>query len=161
MCVECKACWLNHLDVALEKYNNRVHTLTRMTPFDASNDKPIPNVKPSNTKLPKVQVGDFVAVPDKRNIYSKRKTSNWNRNFFKRNKINNTNPVEYGLEDQDGKQIQVSTYSCIFSLIDFCKFLFDLWLLFCIALVWFSIACVVVWVESRSACNCFSASSFV
>ena len=72
MCFEWKAFWLNHLDVALEKYNNRVHTLTRMTPFDASNDKPIPNVKPSNTKLPKVQVGDFVAVPDKRNIYSKK-----------------------------------------------------------------------------------------
>ena len=40
-----------------------------MTPFEA-NDKLIPNVL-GNDKLPKIQVGDFVTVPDKRNIYSK------------------------------------------------------------------------------------------
>ena len=47
---EDKACWLNHLDAALEKYNNRVHTTARMTPFEASKDKPLPNVTPSNKK---------------------------------------------------------------------------------------------------------------
>ena len=26
--IEGKACWLNHLDAALEKYNNRLHTTT-------------------------------------------------------------------------------------------------------------------------------------
>ena len=41
-----------------------------MTPFEA-NDKRIPNVLPGNNKLPKIQVGDYVTVPDKRNIYSK------------------------------------------------------------------------------------------
>ena len=30
MFTEGKACWLNHLDAVLEKYNNRVHTTTRM-----------------------------------------------------------------------------------------------------------------------------------
>ena len=52
-----------------------------MTPFEA-NDKLILHVRPSNTKLPKFQVGDFVRVPEKRNIYSKGYTTNWNRELF-------------------------------------------------------------------------------
>ena len=44
MYVEGKACWLNHLDAALQKYDNRVHGTTTMTPFEMStNQKPIPN----------------------------------------------------------------------------------------------------------------------
>ena len=37
MYIEGKACWLNHLDAALDKYNNRVHGTTKMTPFEANN----------------------------------------------------------------------------------------------------------------------------
>ena len=96
---------MNHIDAALEKYNNRVHTTTRMTPADTSNDEPLPNVIPRNTKLPKFQVGDFVGVPDKKNIYTKSYITNWNRELFKICRINNTNPVTYGLKDQDGEQI--------------------------------------------------------
>ena len=36
MYIEGKACWLNHLDAALEKYNNRVHGTTKTTPFEMS-----------------------------------------------------------------------------------------------------------------------------
>ena len=46
-----------------------------MTPFEASN-KLMPIVIPSNNKLPNFRVGDFVSVPDKRNIYSKGYTTN-------------------------------------------------------------------------------------
>ena len=43
MYIEGKACWLNHLDTAMEKYNNRVHGTTKMTPFEMStNQKLIP-----------------------------------------------------------------------------------------------------------------------
>ena len=34
--IEGEACWLNHLDAATEKYNNRVHGTTKMTPFEMS-----------------------------------------------------------------------------------------------------------------------------
>ena len=44
MYIEGKACWLNHLDAALQKYNNRVHGTTKMTPFEMStNNQLIPN----------------------------------------------------------------------------------------------------------------------
>ena len=88
MYIEGKACWLNHLDTAMEKYNSRVHDTTQMTPFEANNtaklashepiDPPTFVIKP---KQPKFQVGDYIRVPDKRNIYSKGYTTNWNRTF--------------------------------------------------------------------------------
>ena len=81
--IEGKACWLNHLDNAMEKYNNHVHGTTKMTPFEAGNDEPtlkvicISSLIPSNNnKLPKFQVGDYVRVLDKRDIYSKERLYN-------------------------------------------------------------------------------------
>ena len=110
MYIEGKACWLNHINSALDKYNNRVHTTTRMTPFEASN-KPIdPPTFVNKLKQPKFQVGDYVRVPDKRNIYSKGYTTNWNRELFKIQKINPTNPITYTLEDENNEQIAGKHY---------------------------------------------------
>ena len=114
MYIEGKGNWLNHLDAALDKYNNRVHTTTKMTPFEA-NKKPIDpptfvNKPKQPHNLPKFQVGDFVRVPDKRNIYSKGYTTNWNRELFKIHSINKTNPVTYTLNDENGDIIQGKYY---------------------------------------------------
>ena len=110
MYIEGKACWLNHINSALDKYNNRVHTTTRMTPFEASN-KPIdPPTFVNKPKQPKFQVGDYVRVPDKRNVYSKGYTTNWNRELFKIQKINPTNPITYTLEDENNEQIAGKYY---------------------------------------------------
>ena len=110
MYIEGKACWLNHINSALDKYNNRVHTTTRMTPFEASN-KPIdPPTFVNKPKQPKFQVGDYVRVPDKRNIYSKGYTTNWNRELFKIQKINPTNPITYTLADENNEQIAGKYY---------------------------------------------------
>ena len=112
MYIECKACWLNHLDAAMEKYNIRVHGTTKMTPFEmVTNTKKIINIKINkNEKIPKFQVGDYVRVPDKRNIYSKGYTTNWNKELFKIHKINPTNPVTYGLVDENNEQIEGKYY---------------------------------------------------
>ena len=120
MYIDGKGNWLNHLDAALDKYNNRVHGTTKMTPFEMSFNTLIraasPNLIPKNdnnnhnNKLPKFQVGDFVRVPDKRNIYSKGYTTNWNRELFKIHSINKTNPVTYTLNDENGDIIQGKYY---------------------------------------------------
>ena len=54
MYIEGKACWLNHLDAAMEKYNNRVHGTTKMTPFEmVTNTNKIINIKINkNEKYP-------------------------------------------------------------------------------------------------------------
>ena len=81
-----------------------------MTPFEASNNSLFPsNNINNNNKIPrsfarsfaKFQVGDFVRVPDKRNIYSKGYTTNWNRELFKIHSINSTNPLTDTLEDEN------------------------------------------------------------
>ena len=115
--IEGKACWLNHLDTALEKYNNRVHGTIKMTPFEMStNQKLIPNNTEGTlrnnfkNKQPKFQVGDYVRVPDKRNLYSKGYTTNWNRELFKIHKNNNTNHVTYSLVDENNEQIEGKYY---------------------------------------------------
>ena len=108
---EGKAYWLNHLDAALEKYNNRVHGTTKMTPFEmvTNPNKPIPNpILDDKIKLPKFQVGDYVGFPDKRTLYSKGYTTNWNGELFKLHKVNKTNPVTYGLLDKNNEQIEKS-----------------------------------------------------
>ena len=129
MYIEGDACWLNHIDTALETYNNRVHGTTKMTPFEMSTNQrlipnkdnikiitrgareapPVPTVQ-SVEKLPKFQVGDFVRVPDKRNLYSKGYTTNWNRELFKIHSINKTTPVTYTLKDQNKEIIQGKYY---------------------------------------------------
>ena len=110
MYIEGKACWLNHLDTAVEKYNNRVHGTTKMSPFEANNQPIDPPTFVNKPKQPKFQVGDYVRVPDKRNLYGKGYTTNWNRELFKIHKINPTNSVTYGLVDENNEQIEGKYY---------------------------------------------------
>ena len=60
--------------------------------------------------MPKFQAGDFVRDPDKTNIYSKCYTTTWKRELFKIQKINKTNPVTYGLVDENNEQIEGKYY---------------------------------------------------
>ena len=107
--------WLNHINYSLDQYKNRVHGTTKMTPFEMSFKTAIPNLIPFSKfpkipKFPKFQVGDFVSVPDKRNLYSKGFTTKWNRKLFKIHKINPTNPVTYGLVNENNEQIEGKYY---------------------------------------------------
>ena len=103
--------WVDLLKDAMIDYNNRVHSTIRMTPAEAS-DNP-DNVKyiQTLTKIkPKFKVGDFVRNADKRNIYSKGYTSNWNRELFKIHEVLNTNPPTYKFEDRFGEVFDVKYY---------------------------------------------------
>ena len=78
-----------------------------MTPVDASNnpDKVKYYVK-STQATPKLKVGDYVRKADKRNIFSKGYTSNWNREIFKVNEVLKNQPPTYRIEDIIGKIIE-------------------------------------------------------
>ena len=110
MYIEGKGNWLNHLDAALQKYINRVHGTTKMTPFEANNQPIDPPTFVNKPKQPKFQVGDYVRFPDKRNLYSKGYTTNCNRELFKINKFNPTNPGTYSLVDENSEQIEGKYY---------------------------------------------------
>ena len=91
-----------------------MHTTTRMTPFEANNQPIDPPTFVTKPKQPKLQVGvkweENVRVPDKRNLYSKGYTTNWNRELFKIHEIIPTNPVTYGLVNENNEQIDGKYY---------------------------------------------------
>ena len=92
-------------------YNNRVHSTIKMTPAGASeNPENVKYIQKLTEIKPKFKVGDFVRNADKRNIYSKGYTSNWNREFFKINEVLNTNPPTYIIEDRFGEVVEGRYY---------------------------------------------------
>ena len=103
--------WVNILNDAVVTYNNNIHSTIIMTPVDASNnpDKVKYTFSFKNIK-PKLKVGDYVRNVDKRNIFFKSYTSNWNRELFKVNEVLKTNPPTYKIEDINGEIIEGKYY---------------------------------------------------
>ena len=103
--------WVNILSDAVITYNNNIHSTINMTPVDASNnpDKVKYTFNFKNIK-PKLKVGDYVRNANKRNIFSKGYTSNWNRELFKVNEVLKTQPPTYKIEDINGEIIEGKYY---------------------------------------------------
>ena len=110
--------WVNILNDAVVTYNNNIHSTIKMTPVDASNnpDKVEYTFSFQNFKVkpgyaqPKLKVGDYVRNADKRNIFSKGYTSNWNRELFKVNEVLKTQPLKYKIEDINVEIIEGKYY---------------------------------------------------
>ena len=111
--------WVNMLNDAVITYNNNIHSTINMTPVDASNNpdkvryisEPASQIISTSTEIePKFKVGDYVRNADKRNIFSKGYTSNWNRELFKVHEVLNTQSLTYKIEDMKGETIGVKFY---------------------------------------------------
>ena len=102
---------VNKLNDAVVTYNNNIHSKINMTPVDASNnpDKVKYTFSFMNIK-PKFKVGDCFRNADRRNIFSKGYTSNWNRELFKVNEVLKTQPPTYKIEDINGEIIESKYY---------------------------------------------------
>ena len=103
--------WVIILNDAVVTYNNNIHSTINITPVDASNnpDKVKYTFSFKNIKS-KLKVGDYVRNADKRNIFSKGYTSNWNRELFKVNEVLKTHPPTYKIEDINGEIIEGKYY---------------------------------------------------
>ena len=103
--------WVNILNDAVITYNNNIHSTINMTPVDAFNNSDKVRYFVKSTKAtPNIKVGDYVRNADKRNIFSKGYTSNWNRELFKVNEVLNTQPPTYKIEDMNGEIIKGKFY---------------------------------------------------
>ena len=103
--------WVNILNDAVVIYNNNIHSTINMTPVDAYNNPDKIKYYVNSTKAtPKFKVGDYVRNVDKRNIFSKGYTSNWNRELFKVNEVLKTHPPTYKIEDINGEIIEGKHY---------------------------------------------------
>ena len=103
--------WVNILNDAVVTYNNNIYSTINMTPVYASNNPDKVKYYVNSTKAaPKIKVGDYVRNADKRNIFSKGSTSNWNRELFKVNEILKTQPPTYKIGDINGEIIESKFY---------------------------------------------------
>ena len=104
--------WVIILNDAVITYNNNIYSTINMTPVDASNnpDK-VRFIISTSTKIDaKFKVGDYFRNADKRNIFSKGYTSNWNRELFKVNEVLKTQPPTYKIEDMNGEITEGKKY---------------------------------------------------
>ena len=83
--------------------DNAVHRAIKMKPYAEYN-------KDSNKKNPKFKVGDYVRISKYKNVFAKGYTPNWSEEVFVVNKIKNTVPWTYVINDLNGEEISGSFY---------------------------------------------------
>jgi hypothetical protein len=105
------------LDKLVKNYNNTVHSSIKMTPVEASKLKNELTVyknlypeKEEKIKKPKFKVGDRVRITKKKGKFEKGYTTRWTKEIFVIEKVLNTNPITYKINDLNGEEITGSFY---------------------------------------------------
>ena len=81
-----------------------------MKPKDVKDYSFIENVEEINKKDPKFKIGDYVRISKYKNIFSKCYLPNWSEEIFIINKVKNTVPWTYLINDLNGEEIKGSFY---------------------------------------------------
>ena len=81
-----------------------------MKPIDVTDDSFVEYNEESNKKYPKFKVGDHVRISKYKNIFAKGYAPNWSEEVFVINKIKNTVPWTYAINDLNGEEITGSFY---------------------------------------------------
>ena len=105
-----KNVYIDVLDDIVKKYINAVHSSIKMKPKDVVDDSFIEYSEETNEKDPKFKVGDNVRISKYKNIFAKGYTPNWSEEVFVVNKIQNTAPWTYLINDLNGEEIKGSFY---------------------------------------------------
>ena len=96
--------WIDILPTITEKYNNRRHTSTKLSPKDASLKKNegfvYKNLLDKRKKVnPKFQINDLVRTTDLKKIFSKGDTTNWSYKLYKITEIINDTIPSYKIDN--------------------------------------------------------------
>ena len=102
--------YVDVLDDIVKKYNNTVHSSIKMNPKDVTDIKYVEYSEETNKKDPKFKIGDNVRISKCKNIFAKGCTPNWSEEVFVLNKIQNTVPRTYLINDLNGEEIKGSFY---------------------------------------------------
>ena len=98
------------LDHIVNKYNNTVDRTIKMKPIDVNDDSCVDYNEDFNKKDPNFKVGDHVRISKYKNVFAKGYTPNWSEEVFVVNKIKNTVPWTYVINDLNGEEISGSFY---------------------------------------------------
>ena len=105
-----KNVYFNVLNDIADKYNNSLHSSIKMKPKDVTNNKFIEYVEETNQKDPKFKIGDHVRISKYKNIFAKGYLPNWSEEEFVVNKVQNTVPWTYLINNLNGEEIKDSFY---------------------------------------------------
>ena len=93
------------LDDVVDKYNNTVHRTTKMKPVDITEDYYAKSNEDFNKKDLKLNVGYHFRILKYKNIFAKGYPPNWSEEVFGINKIKNTVPWTYVINDLNGEKL--------------------------------------------------------
>ena len=105
-----KNIYIDALEDIVSKYNNTIHRTIKMNPIDITSDFYAEYNEDSNKKDPKFKAGDHARISKHKNIFSKGYDPNWSEEVFIINKIKNTVPWTYAINDLNGEEITGSFY---------------------------------------------------
>ena len=89
----------------VNEYNNTYHKIVKTKPVDIKDNTYIDSSQEVNDKDPKFKVGDHVRISKHKNIFTKWFTWNWSEEVFMTNKVKNTAPWTYVINDPNGEEI--------------------------------------------------------
>ena len=105
-----KNIYFDVLDDIVNKYNNTVHKTIKMKPVDVTDDSFVECNEKSHKKDPKFKVGDPVRISKYKNIFAKGYFPNCSEEVFVIDKIKNTVPSTYFINDLNSVKITGSCY---------------------------------------------------
>ena len=105
-----KNVYIDKLDDIVDEYNNTYHTTIKMKPIDVKDNTYINTDKETNDKDPKFKVDDRVRISKYKNIFAKDYTPNWSEEIFVIEKLKNTVPWTYVINDLNGEEIMGTFY---------------------------------------------------
>ena len=97
------------LDDAVNEYNNTKHSTIKTKPVDVIDNKRV-YIDEHNEKDSKFKVGDRVRIYKFKNIFAKGYTTNWSKEIFIVDKVNDTVPHTYNFKDLNDEEIIGSFY---------------------------------------------------
>ena len=110
MTATAKNVYYDVLDDIVKKYNNTADSIIKMKPKNVGDDNKRVYIGEHNKKSARYNVGDRVRIYKFKNIFAKGYNSNWSREIFIINKINDTVPYTYNLQDLNDEEIIGSFY---------------------------------------------------
>ena len=105
-----KNVYIDKLDDIVNECNNTYHTIIKMKPIDLKDNTYINTDKEINNKDPKFKVGDRVRISKYKNIFAKGYIPNWSEEVFVIEKVKNTVPWTYVINDLNGEEIMGTFY---------------------------------------------------
>ena len=93
------------LDDIVGKYKNTWHSTIKMKPKDVKDDNFTEYIEESNEKDPKFKVGDCVRISKHKNVFAKGYVPNWSEEVFIVDRVKNTVPWTYEINDLNGENI--------------------------------------------------------